>query len=100
MGERIELPSLPEYTRSADPSGSLAIGEGALGRQDLSGKERKLPGVGIMGRGLVPSHTHTTGICGESSSWRRVMVVREWGGQSTATPTRFPTRGPEGCQTS
>lgn len=28
------------------------------------------------------------------------MVVGEWGGQSTATPTRFPTRGPEGCQTS
>lgn len=33
-------------------------------RQDFSGKERKLPGVGIMGRGLVPSPT--TGMWGES----------------------------------
>lgn len=99
-GERIELPSLPEYTVSRPLRVPGHRGGGPRKARSLwERKETSWCGHYGKGASALPP-PHTTGICGESSSWRRVVVVGEWGGQSTATPARFPTRGPEGCQTS
>lgn len=80
--------------RSAAASGSWATEEGAPGRQDFSGKERKLPGVGIMGRGLVPSppHRYLRGVKWLEEDEKGRRVGRAEHGHSYAIPFAW-TRG-------
>lgn len=83
----------PGGLAAASPSWSPSLGgEGGPGRKaDFSGKERKLPGSSIMGRGLGPSPT-TTGIHGEATAEGRKRPLPAplpgGGGHRVGTPER------------
>lgn len=92
----------------ASAFGSPATAGESPRKADFSRKERKLPGSGIMGRGLAPSPT-TTGIRGESSAEGKEAApacASAWGwGSPSRDPraqpppnSRLPTMGEPGSR--